>query len=353
MVPHAGVACYAPSMNPDWDPAAYDYDFHESQIAHAPAEPRDAAKLLVYNRASKAIEHAVFRDLPKLLEPGSLIVLNDTRVIAARFEVRKPTGGTARVLYLRMRDGLMEALADRRLDIGSTLLTADARKLQVIGKEGSVYLIQPEFDDVTAFLEAHGTTPLPPYIETTLSQKQARDEYQTIFAKKPGSAAAPTASLHFTGDLLDELLAKGIELAYVTLHVGLGTFAPLTEEAVESGTLHHEWYEVPQETVAAIMKAQLENKPVIAVGTTVTRALESAAAQGEITAGPGETNMFIRPGYTFRVVDQLITNFHVPRSSLMMLVASLTGREELLRIYEEAIADSYRLFSFGDAMLIR
>lgn len=353
MVPDARASCYAPGMKPDWDPDAYAYDVPEHLIAHEPASPRDAARLLVYDRDTKAVAHRVFRDLPELLAPGSLLVLNDTRVVAARFLAHKPTGGAVRILYLRMRDGLMEALADRHLDIGMNVLAGDARTLLVTGREESVYLLKPEFDDVEAFLATHGTTPLPPYITTPLSPDAARDEYQAVFARKDGSAAAPTASLHFTEELMDRIREAGISIAYVTLHVGLGTFAPLTDDAVASGTLHEEWYDIPEETAAALRSAKAGGQNVVAVGTTVTRALESAAADGTLVAGPGETSLFIRPGYAFQVVDQLVTNFHVPRSSLMQLVASLTGREELLRIYDEAISEEYRLFSFGDAMLVR
>lgn len=340
-------------MNPDWEPESYAYDFPERLVAHEPAKPRDAARLLAYDRATGAIEHATFRDLPRFLEPGSVLVLNDTRVIAARFVAHKTTGGAVRILYLRMRDGLMEALADRFLEIGSTVLAADARPVRVVGKEGSVYLLEPGFEDVPAFLAEHGYAPLPPYIDTPLSHAKAAEEYQAVFARKDGSAAAPTASLHFTEELLAAIEAKGVNLAYVTLHVGLGTFAPLTDEAIESGTLHHEWYDVPAETVAAIAAAKEAGKPVVAVGTTVTRALESAAREGALAEGPGETDLFIRPGYAFEVVDRLITNFHVPRSSLMQLVASLTGRDELMRIYDEAVEEGYRLFSFGDGMIVR
>ncbi len=339
-------------MNPDWNPGDYDYEFPENLVAHEPARPRDAAKLLVYTRDTRDITHATFHDLPDYLAPGSVLVMNDTRVIAARFTARKESGGAVRILFLRMRGGLMEALADRPLSIGSHVLAGDVKKIEVIGKEGSVYLLKPEFDDVTSFLKEHGTMPLPPYIHSPLSEQGRHEEYQTVFARNDGSAAAPTASLHFTEDLLDRLREKGVTLAYVTLHVGLGTFAPLTEDAVLTGELHAEWYDVPEETVAAIKQAKLEGKPVIAVGTTVTRALESAGASGELVAGSGETTIFIRPGYEFKVVDHLITNFHVPRSSLMQLVATLTGREELLRVYDEALEKKYRLFSFGDGMLI-
>ncbi len=353
MVPDARAACYAPGMNPDWDPGAYAYDAPERLVAHEPASPRDAARLLVYDRATREIAHRVFRDLPELLERGSLLVLNDTRVVAARFTAHKETGGAVRVLFLRMRGPLMEALADRMLAEGSEIRAAGGRMLRVAGREGSVYLLEPGFGDVTAFLAAHGTTPLPPYIDTPLAPERARDEYQAVFARKDGSAAAPTASLHFTEELLERIRGADIGIATVTLHVGLGTFAPLTDDAVAAGKLHHEWYDVPQETADAVREAKASGRPVVAVGTTVTRALESAARTGSIVSGPGETDLFIRPGYAFKAVDQLVTNFHVPRSSLMQLVASLTGREELLRIYADAVDQEYRLFSFGDAMLVR
>lgn len=339
-------------MNPDWEPDAYDYEYPEALIAHEPVFPRDSAKLLVYRRDTQEIMHAKFKDLAQFLEPGSLIVMNDTRVIAARFVARKETGGEVRILFLKEKDGVLEALADRSLTIGSHVLTGNAKKIEVIGKEGSVYLLKPEFENIPAFLEEHGRMPLPPYIHSPLSEQGRREEYQTIFAKNDGSAAAPTASLHFTEELLGKLEVKSINIAYVTLHVGLGTFAPLSDEAVETGTLHSEWYDVPEETTTLIRRTKAAGKPVVAVGTTVTRALESAAAGGELQACSGETSMFIRPGYELQVVDQLVTNFHVPRSSLMQLVASLTGREELLRIYDEAIENKYRLFSFGDGMLV-
>ena len=338
-------------MNPDWDPAAYDYAFPESLVAHEPASPRDAARLLAYQRETGEIEHATFAELPRFVEPGSLLVMNDTRVVPARFLARKETGGMVRILFIRERDGLVEALADRPLPIGSHVMAGDGSRIDVVGKEGSTYLLRPEFPDFPAFLEAHGSMPLPPYIRTSLSEKETSEQYQTVFAKNDGSAAAPTASLHFTEELLELLRANGVEVAYVTLHVGLGTFAPLTDEAVERGSLHHELYEIPEETARAIGQAKADGRKVIALGTTVARALESAARDG-FAPGARETDLFIRPGYAFQVVNQLITNFHVPRSSLMQLVASLTGREELLRIYGEAIERQYRLFSFGDGMIV-
>lgn len=339
-------------MRIDWDPAAYDYSYPEELIAHAPVHPRDAARLLAYRRSTRDITHHTFKDLPDLLEPGTLLVLNDTRVVAARFVVTKATGGAARVLFLKMRGALMEALSDRQLVVGSTVTTDDGRTLTVQEREGSIYLLQPHFDNVPHFLQEHGRMPLPPYITSPLTEQERQEEYQTVFARRDGSAAAPTASLHFSQELLDRLTERGVLLAYVTLHVGLGTFAPLTDEAITSGILHEEWYDIPPETITAITTAHSQGAKVIAVGTTATRALESAAREGVLKAGPGETALFIRPGYTFKVIDGLITNFHVPRSSLMQLVASLTGREELLSIYAEAVAERYRLFSFGDGMLI-
>lgn len=339
-------------MNPDWDPRSYAYTYPEELIAHTPAQPRDAARLLVYNRTTHAIEHTTFAQLPEFLEPGSLLVMNNTRVVAARFTAHKETGGAVRILFLKKRDDLMEALADRQLAIGSCVTTPDGRTIEVISKEDSVYLLKPLFNDLPGFLQQHGTMPLPPYIHSPLSEQDRQDQYQTVFAKHDGSAAAPTASLHFTEELLQRIQDKGVRIAWVTLHVGLGTFASLSDEAVASGTLHEEWYDVPEETVRCIEETKAAGMPVIAVGTTATRAVESAAAGGVIEASSGETKIFIRPGYEFRVIDGLITNFHVPETSLMQLVASLTGREELMRIYTEAVEQRYRLFSFGDGMLI-
>ena len=341
-------------MNPDWDPARYAYDFPKRLVAQSPARPRDAARLLAYDRQTGKVEHATFRQLPRLLTPGSLLVLNDTRVIPARFLARKPSGGAVRVLFLREREGIIEALADRTLSPGTRIEAARGRAFDVVGRDGGTYRLAPRFTDVGAFLARHGTVPLPPYIkDTPLSPAAARRAYQSVLADRAGSAAAPTASLHFTPRLLRALADNGIRVARVTLHVGLGTFAPLSEDAVARGALHEEWYEVPAETADAVRAAKRDGRPVVAVGTTVVRALESAAQEGAVRAGAGETAIFIRPGYRFRAVDQLVTNFHVPESSLMQLVAALTGRERLLALYREAIEREYRLFSFGDGMLVR
>jgi len=338
-------------MRPDWDPDSYDYAFPEDLVAHEPASPRDDARLLAYRREDRSIRHLRFRDLPDLLAPGSLLVTNDTRVVPARFVARKDTGGTVRLLYLGERDGLVEALADRPLRPGITLELEGGGMAAVTGKEGATYLLRPGFGDMPGFLRQHGITPLPPYIRTSLAEEDARSAYQTVFAHADGSAAAPTASLHFTPELLEKIAASGVRTAGVTLHVGLGTFGPLTETAIAEGALHAERYEVPAGTVRAIRKARAAGAPVIAVGTTVARALESAAEAG-FPEDMRETRLFMRPGRPFQVVDQLVTNFHVPRSSLMQLVATLTGRDELMRVYREAVRERYRLFSFGDAMVV-
>lgn len=339
-------------MQLDWDPTQYDYALPEELIAHTPVTPRDSAKLLTYNRKTREIAHHRYTDLPELLMPGSVLVMNDTRVMAARFTVTKKTGGTARVLFLREKKGYWEALADRQLPLGDIVTTEHGKKIEVKEKQGSVYTLKPHDIDTEAFLHTYGTMPLPPYIHSPLNESERRREYQTVIAKHDGSAAAPTASLHFTHDLLTRLEQAGVTIVYVTLHVGLGTFAPLSDEAVTQGTLHHEWYEVSPEAAAVINHAKAEGRPIIAVGTTVIRTLESAAHEGQVIPQTNETDLFIRPGYSFQIVDQIITNFHVPQSSLMQLIATVTGREELLRIYHEAIDNKYRFFSFGDGMLV-
>ncbi len=337
-------------MRKDWNPDAYDYAFPDSLIAQQPVKPRDAARLLVYSREDGSTTHRTFTDLPDLLEPGSVLVVNDTKVITARFEARKETGGAVRILFLKSRGARFEALADRTLAAGSRVQLPGKRSLRVVSRDGATYVLEPDFEDLDAFLARYGTVPLPPYIKSRpLSASATRAAYQSVVARAAGSAAAPTASLHLTNRLIKKLEAKGVRVVTITLHVGLGTFAPLTAEQVEAGALHREWYEVPAGAARAIARAKASGKPVVAVGTTVARALESSGG----VASRGETDLFIRPGYEFRVVDQLVTNFHVPRSSLMQLVASLTGRGELLRAYGEAVRERYRLFSFGDAMLIR
>ncbi len=335
----------------------YDYKFPDSLIAQEPAHPRDSARLLIYENGSKRITHSIFTDLPDALTPGSVLVLNQTKVIPARLKLTKPTGGSARLLYIKHDSKFVYALSDRKLEIGSIVKAAPKIGFEVTGKEGSHYLLKPHFpiNQVISVLEKFGTTPLPPYIKhPTLKGKKLADEYNTVFAKVQGSVAAPTASLHFTKRLLQKIQKSGIAIQHVTLHVNLGTFAPLTEEQVKTGQLHSEHFEISPSTAKFLNKAKKDGRTIIAAGTTVVRTLESASnAKGQLTKLSGDTTLFINEKTNLNFVDELITNFHVPRSSLLMLVSAFTGRQDLLRIYQTAVNKKYRLFSFGDGMYIK
>lgn len=342
--------------------ARYDYRFPPELVARAPAHPRDTARLLVYNRKTNRVALDVFKNIGRHLPPRSLLVLNETKVIPARLTLQKPTGGLVRVLYLGHDRRHVRVLADRRLT-PLTPLTLSGESLanfplKIRGTKGGYsfvvvrrtpaghYLLKPSFPTarILDVLTRHGATPLPPYIKNTpLDETHARKEYQSVFARTPGSVAAPTASLHFTKRLLRELRRQGNEIAYLTLHVNLGTFAPVTDDQLRRGRLHAEHFTVPHQTSAAVNRAKRAGRPIIAVGTTVVRALESKRSP---------TTLFIRPGFRSKTVTGIITNFHVPRSSLLMLVAAMTGRSKLLTLYHHAIRNRFRLFSFGDAMLI-
>jgi S-adenosylmethionine:tRNA ribosyltransferase-isomerase len=334
----------------------YDYAYPPELIAQEPAKPRDTARLLVYDRATGRTRYDTFRNLAQHLPPRSVIVLNKTKVIPARVWARKPTGGKVQLFYLRHDRQFWYVLSDHVLADGASVQVGKDT-FEVVEKRGSIYAVRPSFtlSRSLAFLSKHGTTPIPPYIKhSPLSERRLRSEYQSVFAKSRGSVAAPTASLHFTPGLLKKLKAAGHTIRYVTLHVGLGTFAPLTPEQLTNGKLHAEHYTIPAATVTAINAAKRSGRPIVAVGTTVARALESAAdGSGTIVRRAGETTLFIREGYHFKIIDALITNFHVPRSSLMMLVAALVGRAKLLELYAKAITEKFRLFSFGDGMLIK
>jgi S-adenosylmethionine:tRNA ribosyltransferase-isomerase len=322
----------------------YNYDFPKELIAQKPVSPRDAARLLVYNREDESVHYDTFRNLTKYLPKNAVLVFNQTKVIPARFEVKKETGGTATLLYLTKVEDGWKVLSDRKLIVGSRVKISNYEFL-ISKQENQFYFLKGK--NLEKLLEKYGKAPTPPYIK----RQGTRSEYQTIFAKKLGAVAAPTASLHFTKRLLGKLKARSYQLEFITLHVGMGTFAPLTEKQFTTGKLHEERYEITKATWARIVKAKKQGRPIIAVGTTALRALES---------GPGKksTQLFIRPGYKFGIVDGLITNFHVPRSSLMMLVSALVGlpaqagRKKLLDLYREAIDQKYRLFSFGDGMLV-
>lgn len=335
----------------------FDYNFPAELIAQAPATPRDSARLLVYDRKSKKVEHRIFKDIVEYLPKNGVLVLNQTKVVPARLEVTKPTGGKARLLYISHDTKYITALSDRSLPIGEKILASKAVSFEVIKKQNQFYILKPSFkiESIYKVLDKLGTTPLPPYIKhSPLKGKKLKDEYQTVFAKRQGSVAAPTASLHFTKTLLKKIQASGIKIKYVTLHVNLGTFASLTEGQLKTGKLHSEHYNIDKQTANFLNSAKKNKQPIIAVGTTVVRTLESAAsAQGKPTKLSGETTLFLTEKSKLHFVDQLITNFHVPKSSLLMLVSAFVGRKQLMKIYEQAVSKKYRLFSFGDAMFIK
>ena len=333
----------------------FDYFLPPERIAQTPVEPRHASRLLVVNRASDQLEHRHFWEVGDYLRPGDLLVVNHTRVLPARIFARKPTGGKVEILLLRQEeDQVWEALVGgKRVTAGLTLQLEDGASVKVEAVlDGSRRRLRFE-GPVQAYLERHGQMPLPPYIHTPLSNPE---RYQTVYAAQPGSAAAPTAGLHFTPELMDALRAKGVGFATVTLHVGLDTFAPVTEDDPQEHVIHTEWCQLTPETAAQIEAARQAGGRVIAVGTTSVRTLESAArAAGpgqSVAAYSGPTDLFILPGYKFRAVDAMITNFHLPRSTLLMLVSAFAGRERMLAAYAEAVRLEYRFFSFGDAMLI-
>jgi S-adenosylmethionine:tRNA ribosyltransferase-isomerase len=336
--------------------ADFDYDLPTVFIAQTPVEPRDAARLLVLHRESAEIEHTIFHQIGRHLQPGDLLVVNETRVIPARLFARKvPSGGRVELLLLRRIDDMTWEV----LGGGKGLLVG--RQVQVEdGPGGTITAVLDgarrwvRFDEpIELHLNRAGHTPLPPYIHQKL---QDPERYQTVYSRSPGSAAAPTAGLHFTAGLIDCLHAQGVGIATVTLHVGLDTFAPVTEEDPLDHQIHTEWCQVTAQTAASINQARRKGGRLIAVGTTSVRTLESAARaanKGEVvSAYEGATDVFILPGYSFRAVDGMITNFHLPRSTLIMLVSAFAGRELILSTYEVAKQERYRFYSFGDAMFI-
>ena len=335
----------------------FDYELPEELIAQHPAAQRDHSRLLVMDKYTGAVEHRVFRDIVNYLHAGDVLVLNNTKVIPARiFGVKE--GGTAKieVLLLKRDDDLpntWEVLVHpgKRAKVGTVIDFGEGRlKGEVIANTSAGRKVTFHFDGIfEEILEELGTMPLPPYIH---EQLEDQNRYQTVYAKVDGSAAAPTAGLHFTTELLETLRQNGIEIEEVLLHVGLGTFKPVSEEDIEDHEMHSEYYKISQETADRINKAKAEGRRIISVGTTSTRALESAAKDGRLQAGSGWTNIFIYPGYKWQIIDGLITNFHLPKSTLMMLVSALSTREHILTAYKEAVAQRYRFFSFGDAMFI-
>jgi len=341
--------------------ADYEYDLPDHRIARYPAERRDESRLLVVPRGRGSFRHLRFYELAELLEPGDVLVVNESKVLPARLLGRKPTGAQAEVLLLRPAPGadddrLWEALVrpGGKLKPGRTVEIADDLSVEILeGAPGGgrrVRLVCP--GSVAQALDRHGVMPLPPYMDRD-AEAVDRERYQTVYARVPGSVAAPTAGLHFSPELLAALDAKGVAHAAVTLHVGMGTFRPVEVDDPALHELHHEVYEVPTAAADAVNAARARGGRVWAVGTTAVRTLESVADTGGwIHPGSGSTDLFVRPPYPFRVVDCLLTNFHLPRSTLLMLVAALGGYEQVMDAYREAIAGDYRFYSYGDAMAV-
>jgi S-adenosylmethionine:tRNA ribosyltransferase-isomerase len=352
------------SQPPDLENAqAYEYDLPEELIALAPAEPRDAARLLVL-RSDGSLEHRRFSDLPSLLRADDLLVLNETRVVRARLRGRRlPGGGAAELLLLHPAGGLrfdplathwvalvrpgQKLRAGRRIELGGEAIAT----IEGDAESGARIVRIDSPHGVGELLERQGEVPLPPYIGE--AGRPHAQRYQTIFARVPGSVAAPTASLHFTEKTFADLQSRGIETARIVLDVGLGTFRPVVEERLTEHPMHAEWYEVPEEAAAAIERARSTRRRIVAAGTTVVRALEAAALKdGHVRAGAASTDLYVKPGFTFNVTGAMLTNFHLPRSTLLVLVSAFGGYEPIRRAYEEAIRERYRFFSFGDAMFI-
>ena len=334
-------------------------DFHytlpEELIAHRPPERRGDSRLLCLDGATGAVADHRFPDLERLLRPGDLLVLNNTRVIPARLHATKDTGGAVEILVERVLDAsaaLVHLRVSRAPRAGAVLHLEGGGRARVEGREGDCFRIRLEGDaGVEAYLEAHGHMPLPPYIPRS-DDADDRDRYQTVFASDPGAVAAPTAGLHFEADALERLRAAGVEQAEITLHVGAGTFEPVRTDALDAHRMHSERFRVPQACCRAVADCRARGGRVVAVGTTVVRALESAAGDHGIEPLDGETAIFIRPGYRFRAVDALLTNFHLPESSLIMLVSAFAGHAHTMAAYHHAVAQRYRFFSYGDAMFI-
>ena len=338
--------------------ADFDYTLPPELIAQAPLAERSASRLLVLEPqegAAPRLTDAVFSALAERVNPGDLLVFNDTRVIHARLHGVKDSGGQVEVLIERPigpHEALAQVRASKSPKTGSRLRLADAFEVEVLGRVGEFFHLRfPPDEDLLALLERHGKLPLPPYIQRAAGEAD-ESRYQTVYARAPGSVAAPTAGLHFDDALLARIAARGAKCAWLTLHVGAGTFQPVRVDDLGEHRMHRERYVIPQETVDAIAATRAAGGRVIAIGTTSMRALEAAAQEGALEAGSGETEIFILPGFRFQVVDALVTNFHLPRSTLMMLVSAFAGMDSIRRAYAHAVEQRYRFFSYGDAMFI-
>ncbi|HOB34832.1 MAG TPA: tRNA preQ1(34) S-adenosylmethionine ribosyltransferase-isomerase QueA [Bacillota bacterium] len=334
----------------------FDFQLPEDLIAQQPCQKRDCSRLLILSRRTGTIEHKYFYHLPELLRAGDLLVLNDTKVLPARLFAAKDSGGRLELLLLTPgAEETWHCLVKpaRRARVGTRLTFAGGLQGEIVaaGEQGQrTVRFSLAGAELQKKIEEIGQLPLPPYIRRPLAEP---DRYQTVYAARPGAVAAPTAGLHFTDQVFARLKARGIDRVFLTLHVGLGTFRPVTAETVEEHRMHSEYYQIDAQAAAAVNRARAEGRRVVAVGTTAVRVLETAAGDdGLVRPGSGWTDIFIYPGYSFKAVDALLTNFHLPRSTLLMLVSAFAGRELVLQAYQEAIARKYRFFSFGDAMLI-
>ncbi len=333
----------------------FNYDLPKELIAQTPAEPRDSCRLMCLDRKTGAYSHETFRHILDEIRPGDVFVFNNTRVIPARLFGTRKTGGRLEALLLTPKgNNVWECLVNpgRKALPGEVITFSDKISCEVLEKtEFGGRLVRFSYEgDWDALLDEIGEMPTPPYIHEKLTDK---NQYQTVYAEYKGSAAAPTAGLHFTPALLDEMRAKGAELHFVTLHVGIGTFRPVSEENIEDHEMHREWYTVPEDVADAVNRAKEEGRRVIAVGTTSVRTLESAGQSGRVKSGSDWTRLYIYPGYEWKITDAIVTNFHLPESTLLMMMSSFAGRENVLKAYEAAVQEKYRFFSFGDAMFIR
>ena len=340
--------------------SAFDYELPQELIAQTPIEPRDASRLMVVHRDAGEIEHRVFRDVVEYLRPGNLLVLNQTRVIPARlFGHKTATGGKVEILIERItteHSAIAHVRASKTPRPGSEILVRlsdndSAVTFVVKDRHDSLFVLECPGHNITEVLEQAGHMPLPPYIDRE-DDLHDQERYQTVYAREPGAVAAPTAGLHFDDDILETIHDKGVQSAYVTLHVGAGTFTPVRVDNIKEHTMHSEFLVVPEATVQCCKQARENGGRIIAVGTTAVRSLETASRDGELKAFSGETDIFIYPGYTFNSVDALLTNFHLPESTLLMLVCAFAGYNTTMQAYHHAVEQKYRFFSYGDAMFI-
>ncbi len=338
----------------------FNYNLPERLIAQKPCDVRSQSRLLHYSRASQSISHLDFVDIVELLNPGDLLVFNNTRVIPARIFGFKETGGKIEILVERLtgeHQCLAHIKASKTPKPGSKLTLCDANKVHqftvtVTGRDNDLFVLSTDSAvSMANIMESIGHMPLPPYISRE-NNVEDFTRYQTVYADTPGAVAAPTAGLHFDNELLQKLKEKGVNSAYVTLHVGAGTFQPVRCESIKDHKMHYEYLVVPQQTVDKCLQTRQNGGRIIAVGTTTVRSLETASRNGQLESYTGETDIFIYPGYEFRSIDALITNFHLPESTLLMLISAFAGKDEIKRCYEEAVAEEYRFFSYGDAMFI-